>query len=222
MMNILEKELREYFDLMKTRPELFSDSELIPIEKDIDKIRRFSAQTGIKIGVQYRSRYNILITDLITPPNMKPYVYERVVPNVEGGVVAVVKYKGKFVLLKQFRHSFRRFQNSFVRGFGEDGISPENNLLKEISEEIGGTVYRCIFLGETAADSGLTSAVASVFLCELKNVVQNTGCEGIEEVMLLEEQELLDWIGDGKINDGYTLAAYALYCAYVRKNGVQF
>ncbi len=39
------------------------------------------------------------------------------------------------------------------------------------------------------------------------------GYEGIESVELLSQTELLSRIGSGEISDGYTLAAYALYCA---------
>lgn len=38
-MNIKETELREYFELMENRPELFAENELIPIEKDIEIIK---------------------------------------------------------------------------------------------------------------------------------------------------------------------------------------
>lgn len=221
-MNINEKELREYFDLMENRPDLFRDSELIPIEKDIETIRRFSAQTGKKIGVLYHSQYNMLITDLITPANGSPYVYERIVPHAEGGVVAVAKYQGKFVLLKQFRHSFRDFQYCFVRGYGEQGISAEENAAKELSEEIEGVVNRCIFLGKLTADSGLSSGITSVYLCEVQSAARKIGFEGIQDIILLDEQELVHWIESGKINDGFTLSAYTLYCAYVNRNGMPF
>lgn len=221
-MNIDEKELKEYFDLMDERADLFRDNELIPIEKDIEKIRRFTAQTGKKIGVLYHSQYNMLITDLIAPANGSPYVYERIVPNAEGGVVAAAKYNGKFVLIKQFRHSLRNYQYCFVRGYGERGISTEENAAKELSEEIGGVVARSVFLGELSADSGLSSGITSVYLCEVQSVKPKIGYEGIQEIVMLDEQELVQWINDGKINDGFTLAAYALYCAYVKKNGMPF
>lgn len=122
-MNIKETELREYFELMENRPELFVENELIPIEKDIEIIKKFTAETGKKIGVVYHSRYNMMITDLITPKNEKPYVYERIIPDSEGSVVTVVKCKDKFVLLKQFRHALRKYQYGFVRGYGEQGLS---------------------------------------------------------------------------------------------------
>lgn len=47
-MNIKETELREYFELMENRPELFVENELIPIEKDIEIIKKFTAETGKK------------------------------------------------------------------------------------------------------------------------------------------------------------------------------
>lgn len=221
-MNIKETELREYFELMENRPELFAENELIPIEKDIEIIKKFTAETGKKIGVVYHSGYNMMITDLITPKNEKPYVYERVIPDSEGSVVTVVKCKDKFVLLKQFRHALRKYQYGFVRGYGEQGLSAKENAAKEIQEETGGKATERIYLGEIAADSGLTGGIAAVYLCKAENVSQKTGYEGIQELVLLEEHELVQWMASGRINDGFTLSAYALYCAYVQKNGLPF
>ena len=97
-MNIKETELREYFELMENRPELFVENELIPIEKDIEIIKKFTAETGKKIGVVYHSGYNMMITDLITPKNEKPYVYERIIPDSEGSVVTVSFSSTNFLL----------------------------------------------------------------------------------------------------------------------------
>lgn len=214
---IIEPELNEYYVLMQSRPELFEDSALIPIEKDINVIREFTQRTGKKIGVLYHSSYNMLITDLIHPDEGEPYVYERIVPVSSGSVVVISVYNGKFVLLKQFRHAFRQYQYAFIRGFGESGVSPEQNVEKEVLEEIGANVQDCKYIGTTAADSGLTSGIASVYACRVSSPILKKGYEGIKDIVLLDKNELEQWITDGKINDGFTLAAYTLYCASLKK-----
>lgn len=206
-----ELELKEYISLMKEQPELFAYSEQIPIETDIEKIRRFIKENNCKIGVLYHSGYNMLVTDLIKDGKGGYYVYERIIPSKKGAVVAAASYKGKLVLLKQYRHALRDYQLAFVRGFGENGISPQENAAKEISEELGVEAVSCKYLGDISPDSGLTGCIASVFFCEIDKKPVNMECEGIKEIFLLSVEELEKLISDGKITDGFTLAAYALY-----------
>lgn len=213
---IIEPELNEYFSLMESRPDLFRDSDLIPIIKDINTIRAFTQRTGKKIGILYRSKYNMLITDLIWPESAEPYVYERIVPVSSGSVVIVGVYENKFVLLKQFRHAFREFQYAFIRGFGEPGIDALNNVFKEVQEEVGAKVIESAYIGNIAADSGLTSGIASVYFCKVSCPVIKKGYEGIKEMILLDQKEFDCWIEAGKINDGFTLGAYSLYCSHMR------
>ncbi len=218
MKKFSEPELEAYFSLMESRPLLFADSPLLPLEKDPEAIRDFTARTGKKIGVLYRSGYNMLVTDLIRPQNGEPYVYERVIPTGPEGVVAAAVYQGKFLLLRQFRHAFRQFQYAFIRGCGEEGLSPEENAAKEIVEEVGAGVLDCRFLGEVSPDSGLTAGTARVYLCRINRPSLRAGYEGIREMVLLDPEELEEWIAGGKITDGFTLAAYSLYCA-LQKEG---
>ena len=39
----------------------------------------------------------------------------------------------------------------------------------------------------------------------------DNGYEGIQKTILLSERELGDWIKRGRIDDGFTLAAYSLF-----------
>lgn len=210
MDNRTGRELTEYLALMERHPEYFRQSELLPIETDVEKIRAFTQRTGRKIGVVYRSEYNLLVTDLIRGEGEHCYVYERVIPAEQGGVVVIARYGDRFVLLKQYRHALRAFQYAFVRGFGERSVSPAENAAKEVSEELGTGVTDCVYLGSVCADSGLTAGEASVFLCTIRQPVE-THREGIEEVLLLTQRELEQMMAEGKISDGFTLAAYALF-----------
>ncbi len=213
MKKITDPRLEAYFALMESRPGLFADSPLLPIQRDPEAIRAFTARTGKAIGVLYQSPYNMLVTDLIQPPEGEPYVYERIIPTDPDGVVAMALHQGKFLLLGQFRHAPRQFQYAFVRGCGEEGLSPEENAAKELMEEAGARVLKCRPLGKVSADSGLTSCAAGVYLCEISRPLLRAGYEGIREMALLSPQELEGWIARGKITDGFTLSAWALWKA---------
>lgn len=202
-----------YEELQRERPELFAKSSQIPIVTDRDCVDKFVRETGEKVGVLYQSAYHCLVVDLIQNADGTLYTYERMMPKVKtGAVVAVAVQDGKFVLLRQYRHAIRESQYCFPRGFGEEGISPEENVKKELGEEISASVTECAYLGEVVADSGILGNKVSVFVCQVQHVEERASYEGIEKLVFLTQEELQKWIADGKITDGFTLAAYSLYC----------
>lgn len=203
--------LKKYEQLQKEHPEYFASSKLINIELDKDKIIEYQNKTGKKIGVVYESEYSMVVVDLIKNADHTYYTYERMIPTVKkGAVVVLATYKGKIILLNQYRHALREYQYAFPRGFGEEGISEEENVCKEMKEELSANVNKIEKIGEVIADSGLTSNKVSVFKCEIEQYAIKDGYEGIKEVLLLEKDEFEKWIQDGKITDGFTLAAYSL------------
>lgn len=206
------REWLEYKQLMKERPQNFVQSEQMPIEKDPEIIREYVEKTGRMIGVMYRSPYSILITDLVSNEKGDYYVYERILPAVmKGAVVTVPVYRDNFILLRQFRHALRDYQYAFPRGFGELGFSAEENAVKELKEEIGANVLDMKCLGTVIADSGLCGNQVQVYECRIDNFKLKYGYEGICRVIQLTDEEMKRWIKDGKITDGFTLAAYSLY-----------
>jgi len=211
MKNIVDSELKEYLKLIEEQPELFTPSDLIPIETDVEAIESFVKESGRKIGVIYKSDYNMLINDLIKKNEGGYYIYERVIPTNKGGVVVIVRCGGKFILLKQFRHAIREYQYGFVRGYGEKGISLKENAAKETREELGVEVTSCEYIGEIIADSGLSGGRTSVFLCHTDELPTKSGHEGIQDFVFLSEKEIEEWISANKINDSFTLAAYSVY-----------
>ena len=201
----------KYFLLMEQRPQLFTHSDILPIVKDRDVIEQYTADTGNTIGVIYQSKYNCWIIDLIEGNNGKYFTYERVVPSANGrGVVCVPVYKGQYILLKQYRHAIRSTQICFPRGYGEIGVDSAVNAQKELYEEIGALVKYAEKIGEVAADSGLTSAIADVYLCEIDSYDRTACSEGIAEVFLCSHHTLKMMIARGEINDSFTICAFAM------------
>lgn len=206
------KEWLRYKELMQERPEFFENNGQLVIITDERSVETFERQNGRSVGVTYESPFHLMVVDLVEGPGGSRFAYERLIPkNGEGAVVAVPVYDGRLVLLNQYRHSLRRSQYAFPRGFGEAGISPADNVKKELREELGAEVRSCRQLGTVVADSGINGNETSVFLCELENVELKYQHEGIEELVMLTEDELADWIAGGRIDDGFTLAAFCLY-----------
>ena len=86
--------------------------------------------------------------------------------------------------------------------------------VKELSEEVGATFTddaRIKVIGNITADSGITSGKISVVYCEISSYEEKIGYEEIQKTILLSGRELDDWIKRGRIDDGFTLAAYSLF-----------
>lgn len=198
--------------LKKERPKEFQENPYFPIVLEPEQVETYVQETGVKVGVVYSSPYHLLVVDLIRNDDGSLYTYERLIPAVErGAVVALPRYKEKYVLLKQYRHSLHEYQYAFPRGFGEPGIVAEENVKKELWEEIGATVESCSHLGVVVADSGVSGNPVDVYTCELSHIEEQPGHEGIETIYFVSREELEEWIRIGKIQDGFTLAAWALY-----------
>lgn len=201
-----------YLRLMRERPELFQDDDRLKIVTNPEVVDDFEKKTGKRIGVVYQSEYHLFVVDLVEDTEGYRFAYERLVPAVrKGAVVSIPIYKGKMVLLRQFRHALRSVQYAFPRGFGEEGISVEDNLKKEIKEEIGAEVQEVSHVGVVIADSGIANNPVEVFVCDISEPQLKKCYEGIEQVVLISEGELEEWIAQGMITDGYTLSGYMLY-----------
>ena len=204
-----------YQALMEQRPSLFKSSTYCSIIADPARLDDFQGKTGKSLGVVYQSPYNTFLADLVEDPDGQPYVYDRLVPTHEGAVVAVPQYHGRYVLLRQFRHAIRRDQWAFPRGFGEPGLTPEENCRKELREELGTQCSSVEPLNTISADSGIASTELHAYLCQVEDIHIPPGYEGIEDVVFLSEAELKQWIREGRIDDSFTLACFGMLMSRV-------
>ena len=115
-------------------------------------------------------------------------------------------------MLKQYRHAIRDYQICFPRGFGEKDVTASENVVKELSEEIGATgVSHIRKLGELTPDSGISSNIVSVFSCEIERYDSSKRDEGVSEILEIASQDLYQLIQEQKITDGFSLAALTMY-----------
>ncbi len=212
--------LTKYKQLWQKRSQSFSANDLLPLvdpNTDADQLFAYAFDHQERIGIVHESPYYLHIVDLIQqtdPKAEEPYhPYERLLPAIpQGSIVAIVKLRDQFVLLKQFRHAIRSFQLSFIRGFGERNLSASENVKKEIMEEIGGRGCSApLYLGTITGDSGVLGIQTAVYYAEIDDYEQQELHEGIKEICLMDQKEFETAIKDQKIEDGFTLSAYLLY-----------
>ena len=208
----LGTEWLRYKELQTERPALFADNGPIHIVWDETIVEKYEKEHNRKIGVLYESPYNMLVVDLVYETEGRYFAYERLIPAVATGAVVIMPLLGdKVILLRQYRHALRDYQYSFPRGFGEKGLTVEQNLRKELMEEIGATVTETNFLGTITPDSGVQANCVSIYACHIDAYDANLRSEGICDILEVEQDEVRKLATEGRITDGFTLAALGLY-----------
>ena len=222
------KEIENYFELMKERPELFCFSEKYPIVTDKKILCDYIKETGKKLGViyGYGSPFYMLVADLIGGSNGF-YTYTRIVyPNKSNGSVIIpiaFSEKGEKLLgfIDIYRHPIRgKTGPEFPRGFANKGSSPSKDALRELAEELRLPlplkVKTLRSLGKVSADAGLASGYAEVFAAEIEGDYRLIGAsedEGISSISFYGEKEVKKLVTENKITDGFTLSALMKYFA---------
>lgn len=172
---------------------------------------------GRTYGVTHASEYTTMVVDPIinlSKTNDSFYPYERSIPE-EGreGIVAVLKYNRKFILLDQERHAIRGQQKCFIRGFGEN-INDEDNAKNEICEELGietEDINNVKHLGTITPDSGASANKTEIYYAEVSKYNIKKGYEGIINCTTVSKRELEKMIAQNQIQDSFTICAYTLY-----------
>ncbi|MCL4257765.1 MAG: NUDIX hydrolase [Anaerolineales bacterium] len=212
-----------YLDLVKKSPALFDNKKaLLEIILDTHQIeswekntkRRLEAnglpESWADIGIVFSDAYFYILRDLVKFPDQGLRGYTRVLPHEgrESAVAVLPRYKGMFLLLRQYRHPTRSWHYEIPRGFGEPNLSPEENAIKELSEEINGKVIRLNDLGILHTNSGFESTPVNLFLADMSATGDANLNEGIDSVEPVSIGQLEKQIALGKITDSFTIAAY--------------
>jgi ADP-ribose pyrophosphatase len=120
---------------------------------------------------------------------------------------------GDVALVEQERHALGSVELECPRGFGDPGLSGEENALKELREETGFVGERAYYLGSTFTDSGLLDAEVSFYHVPIVERERRDPEieEAIVSVSLASPASVWSFIRHGKIRDSFTLQAIALY-----------
>lgn len=206
-----DNQILQYLDFIKEYGIPYENSDIMRIVTDRDELVEFSRTHNKKLGLIYKSNYNIFVVDLVENIRGERFAYERIVKTRQGNSVVIIPVlDDKYVLLKQFRHAMGTCQFAFPRGYGEPDISVEENAAKEISEELNATASEIEIIGKVVADSGVCGESVNVVCCKIDRLHVDGIYEGIKEYHLLSSTEINKYIGSGLINDGFTLSAWSM------------
>ncbi len=170
-------------------------------------------ETWADIGVILDDRYIVVLRDLVEFPGGFCNGYLRIFnrAGLEKGAsgVAVLPVKdGLIGILRQFRHATREWHWEIPRGFGESGLSAEENAAKEVKEEIHGEIEELIDLGRYHNNTGMEGHFVNLFLVKIEIVGEVEKSEGIESLQWVSVNKFEDMVANGEITDGFSIAAY--------------
>ncbi len=202
-----------YETLLKEHPELFrniEDAGIIILYDEEDR-KKTEEETGRKTGVVYEDDYIILVRDAVIFPTGRKGTYLRLFnKGLHGGTVILpVTEDGKIILIRHFRHATRSYHYELPRGMYEPGYTVEENAEKELKEEINAVPFKLEYLGDSYPDTGLLAHKVSFYYALIsENVLKvNDEDEGITDIAGFTCEEVEKMIGDGQIQDGFTLNA---------------
>jgi ADP-ribose pyrophosphatase len=215
----------EYENIMKEHSDLFENTDApIKIIKDGSRIQEWQQNRRAKlqsegkppewadIGVVLNDPYIVVLRDLVEYPGGHVGGYFRVVNRADlnggQGVVMLCEKDGKYLLLHQYRHPIRSWSYEVPRGFGQAGITAEEQAKIEVFEEVGGKISNLFDLGLYYNNTGLEANKVKLFYAKLKSIGQPSEEEGIESILWVSLTELEEMIASAKITDGFTIAAY--------------
>ncbi len=167
------------------------------------------------IGIVAEDDYVVVIRDLVRFGENRYGGYIRTlnrsstVARAGKDVVVLAEYEGKFILLRHFRHEIRSYMEECPRGFGEAGLTAEENARKELAEETGLSVSLLRRLNHE-------SEPIAYFFAECKaegteTVFRGDAGEGIDRISLVTREQLEKMIANGSVRDMYTIRAYLLW-----------
>jgi hypothetical protein len=138
----------------------------------------------------------------------------RILPGTdETPVVLVVLHEGRIALVETDRYAVGRRVKALPRGMGQDA-DPLVTAAAELGEEVGGRSADLRVVGHLLPDSGLLATRAAVVFGSLAEPPgQPSDRAEVLAVEWVTPAQLSDLIATGAIEDGITLAAWALVLA---------
>ena len=193
--------------------EIITDREILYTEQErLYKMadEKSRPRTWYDLGLVAQDQWALVLRDLVRFPNGTYGGYLRKINRnsqleLSGkDVTVLITIDDKFLLMKHYRHDDRAWHWECPRGFGERGISPSENALKEVSEETGLTVLELKQINPENEQMAYFSAKCS------GNCINTDGTEAIDQYLLADAEMVRDMILKGEIDDPYTIRALVL------------
>jgi ADP-ribose pyrophosphatase len=166
-----------------------------------------------RTGVVYEDLYMIVVRDAVRRPDGSLGTYVRTLPaSGAAGAAILPVLDGQVVLLRHFRHATRVWHLEIPRGFGEPGVTADEQARQELREEIGADAEVLVELGKFHSNDGIASDCVELFLAEIQELGQPQTKEGITDIEVHHPDQVAEMIRTSRISDSFTIGAFTRAC----------
>lgn len=117
-----------------------------------------------------------------------------------------------FSMVRQYRYLNKRHSLEFPGGGIKKGLLPMENALEELKEETGIIPKKLRLIGEYNPYNGVTNEICYTYIATGLMVSESEPEPSEElEIVRLDFSQIVEFIKQGEIWDGMTLAAWTLY-----------
>lgn len=141
---------------------------------------------------------------------------------IHPGAVAVVPIdrSGTIYLIRQYRHSIRRYLLEIPAGKLEPGETPEKCAIRELEEEIGYQARELRPLGEICTSPGYSNETIHLFMAtELIESTPNLDPDEYLDILRVHSRKVPGLIRRGEIIDSKSICALSLALWLLPKSG---
>ncbi len=191
----LPKFLSQYLQLVKEYPNTFGplgkwQSGEIEITLNPELIQKIQKQTRLRmmskgipevdaekwstIGVVAEDNYWLWVRDAVIFPSGVYGTYDRLMwksgmGGPPGVAILPLLTTKKIIVNINYRHATRCWEIELPRGAKKAGETPEKAAARELKEETGYQIAKCIHLGDIAPDSGTLMSIVPIFCGEVSH-----------------------------------------------------
>jgi ADP-ribose pyrophosphatase len=212
--------LRRYFELVRQRPErftnppgdiyeiLFEPARIEYAQAEATRVRRRDRlpSDDTRVGVLAEDPYLIVMRDAVRFADGTYGLYNRLM--VPSGAAILPVLDGRIVLLHRFRHGTRSWHLEAPRGSFSGEGTHEDEARRELLEEIGARALDLIDLGALHSTTGCLDEAHHLYMAPIDRIGAADKHEAIVEFRCLTVAEMEDGIAGGGITDGPTLALF--------------
>ncbi|TGB05767.1 NUDIX domain-containing protein [Streptomyces sp. MZ04] len=159
----------------------------------------------------YANRFAEVFDDEVEFPDGTPGRYLRIAHRGEGPGVVILPVHGMTVgLVQTYRYPVGSWQWGLPRGFSH-GRDPLVTARTELHEELGVQDADFELLGAMTPDSGMLATRVAIVLARVDDPTgEVVDVREVAAVRWLPIRELWQWVAEGRIEDGMSLAALTL------------